>query len=173
MKKDYQRMTEKAQDGSPALITEMIFHELEKLQGQGKRRYYTDSDVLNIVIKYLAELEDKIENGTLVELQNEWISVEERLPETDNENTHTHKVLVYIPQREGTCQHGIFLGKLKEVKADDGSMNFWGLKTEASEWTVWGWSYFEHPIVTHWKPIPTPHKAEAKAKLRELQGYRK
>ena len=68
MKKDYQRMTEKAKDGSPALITEMIFHEFEKLQGQGKRRYYTDSDVLNIVIKYLAELEDKIENGTLVEL---------------------------------------------------------------------------------------------------------
>lgn len=68
MKKDYQRMTEKAKDGSPALITEMIFHELEKLQGQGKRRYYTDSDVLNIVIKYLAELEDKIEQGRLVEL---------------------------------------------------------------------------------------------------------
>lgn len=168
MKKDYQRMTEKAKDGSPALITEMIFHEFEKLQGQGKRRYYTDSDVLNIVIKYLAELEDKIEQGTLVELQNEWISVEERLPETDNENTHN--VLVYIPQREGCCQHGIFLGKLKEVKADDGSGNFWGAKTEASAWTVWGWSYFEHPIVTHWKPIPTPPEAEAR--LRELQGDR-
>ena len=68
MKKDYQRMTEKAKDGSPALITEMIFHEFEKLQGQGKRRYYTDSDVLNIVIKYLAELEDKIEQGRFVEI---------------------------------------------------------------------------------------------------------
>lgn len=67
MNKDYKRWTERAKDGSPALITERIFYELGKLQGQTKKRYFTDSDVLDIVTRYLAEVEDKIENGTLVE----------------------------------------------------------------------------------------------------------
>lgn len=80
---------------------------------------------------------------------NEWISVEDRLPETDNENSHTHDVLVYIPQRDKCRQYGIYLGKLKRIEADDGSRNFWRVPTDASDWTVWGWSYFEHPVVTH------------------------
>ena len=43
----------------------------------------------------------------------EWISVDERLPETDNENRHTFNVLVYIPEREGCRQHGMYLGKIR------------------------------------------------------------
>jgi hypothetical protein len=88
----------------------------------------------------------------------EWISVEDRLPETDNKNTFDYNVLVYIPQREGCRQHGMFLGKIKKVEGDDGKGNFWGIKTEPCEWTVWGWRYFEHPVVTHWMPLPTPPK---------------
>lgn len=68
MNKNYNRWTERAKDGSPALITERIFYELGKLQGQIKKRYFTDSDVLDIVTRYLCDLEDKIENGTLIEL---------------------------------------------------------------------------------------------------------
>lgn len=69
MKKDYQRMTERAKDGSPVLITERIFYEIIKSQGQGKKQYFAkDSDVLDIVTRYLAELEDKIEQGRMVEL---------------------------------------------------------------------------------------------------------
>ena len=67
--KDYKRWTERAKDGSPALISERIFYEIVKSQGQGRKHYFADNgDVLDIVTRYIAELEDKIENGTLVEL---------------------------------------------------------------------------------------------------------
>ena len=67
--KDYKRWTERAKDGSPALISERIFYEIVKSQGQGRKHYFADNgDVLDIVTRYLAELEDKIENGTLVEI---------------------------------------------------------------------------------------------------------
>ena len=98
-----------------------------------------------------------------------WISIEERLPETDNKNTHDFDVLVYVPKRDGCRQHGVYIGKLSHVNADDGTGNFWGIKTEACEWTVWGWSYFEHPVVTHWKPLP-PLPIQAEAHLAELKG---
>ena len=89
-----------------------------------------------------------------MDLGNEWISVEERLPETDGENSHNFDVLVYVPQREGCNQHGIYIGKLHDIPKEDGSGNFWGCATPGSEWTLWGWSYFEKPIVTHWMPLP-------------------
>ena len=101
-----------------------------------------------------------------------WISIEERLPETDNKNTHDFDVLVYVPKRDGCRQHGVYLGKLSHVNADDGTGNFWGIKTEACEWIVWGWSYFEHPVVTHWKPLP-PLPIQAEARLAELKGEEK
>lgn len=85
---------------------------------------------------------------------NEWISVKDRLPETDNESSDTYDVLVYIPQREGIRQYGIHIGQLKRIEADDGRRNFWGIPCKESDWTVWGWSYFEHPVVTHWMPLP-------------------
>lgn len=85
----------------------------------------------------------------------EWISVKDRLPETDGEGTHKYDVLVYIPKRDGVNQHGIYIGKLLEVEPDrDGSGNFWGIPTPGSDWTVWGWGYLEEPVVTHWMPLP-------------------
>lgn len=115
----------------------------------------------------------KAENAALRERLEEavggWISIEERLPETDNKKTHDFDVLVYVPKRDGCRQHGVYLGKLSHVNADDGTGNFWGIKTEACEWTVWGWSYFEHPVVTHWKPLP-PLPIQAEARLTELKG---
>lgn len=84
----------------------------------------------------------------------EWISVKDRLPDADG------KVLVFIPQREGCLQNGMYLGELKPIKANDGSGNFFNIPIEASEWTVWGFSYFEHPIVTHWMPLPELPKGE-------------
>lgn len=85
-----------------------------------------------------------------------WVPVTERLPETDGENTHAHDVLVYIPKRDGCNQHGIYVGKVRHIPPDDGRGNFWGIKTEASDWTVWGWGYLETPVVTHWMPLPEP-----------------
>ena len=90
--------------------------------------------------------------------KSEWISVDERLPETDNENRYTFNVLVFIPERKGCRQHGMYLGKLRRVKASDGKDNFWNIQTQECEWTVWGWSYFEHPVVTHWMPLPEAPK---------------
>lgn len=84
-----------------------------------------------------------------------WISVNDRLPETDGESSHKYDVLVYIPKRDGTAQHGIYIGKLLKVEPDtNGSGNFWRYPTPGSPWTVWGWSYFEKPIITHWMPLP-------------------
>lgn len=122
----------------------------------------TDKKCCEIMKDRLAELEDKIEDGTLVE-QNEWISVKEKLPNYDE------KVLVYVPKRDGCSQNGIFTANYKPIKADDGSGNFWRAPTKACEWTVWSWSYFEHPVVTHWIPFPIP-PTKAEAKLKELQG---
>ena len=78
-----------------------------------------------------------------------WISVKERMPEKGE------KVLLYIPEREGCKQHGMYLGAAGEVEADQkGEHNFWGLPVYASDWIITGWSYFEEPIVTHWMPMP-------------------
>lgn len=89
----------------------------------------------------------------------EWISVKDKLPETDGNNDHTHDVLVYIPKRDGIKQYGIYLGKLRKVAPDlDGSANFWGIPTPGSEWTVWAWGYLEEPVVTHWMPLPEAPK---------------
>lgn len=119
-------------------------------------------------IKRLQE-ENAALRSRLEEAVGGWISIEERLPETDNKNTHDFDVLVYVPKRDGCRQHGVYLGKLSHVNADDGTGNFWGIKTEACEWTVWGWSYFEHPVVTHWKPLP-PLPIQAESRLSELKG---
>lgn len=88
-----------------------------------------------------------------------WVSVKDKLPEM-NEEGYTDNVLVYIPKREGCRQHGIFIGKKQFVKGSDGSDNFFGIKTEDCEWLVWSWGYFEHPIVTHWMPLPAPPEKE-------------
>jgi hypothetical protein len=84
-----------------------------------------------------------------------WIPVSERLPETDETNSHKFDVLVYVPKRDGCHQSGYFIGKLHKVEADNtGNTNFWGVKTPGSEWTLWGWSYFEKPIPSHWMSLP-------------------
>lgn len=125
---------------------------------------------------YFAYKKLKAENAELrARLEKEgggWISVEEHLPETDNKNTHDFDVLVYVPKRDGCNQNGVYIGKLSHVNSDDGTGNFWGIRTESCDWTVWGWSYFEHPIVTHWKPLPAL-PIEAEARLAELKGEEK
>lgn len=133
---------------------------MEKLTEQPIKKKIRNFITLNSVTKdeirqEYNEIFDKLKE---YEDKQEWISVEDGLPETDNKNTFDYNVLVYIPKREGCRQNGIYLGKLKSVKGDDGKGNFWRIKTEPCEWTVWGWSYFEHPVVTHWMPLPQPPK---------------
>ena len=89
-----------------------------------------------------------------------WISVKDRVPEKHLINDHEADVLLYIPKRDECRQHGIYLGFLREtpMPPDDGSGNFWGRPCPGSDWTVWGRSHFEEPIVTHWMPLPEPPK---------------
>lgn len=114
----------------------------------GYKEYLTD-EAIDIAIKAIE--------------QTTWIPVSERLPETDNENSmNKYNVLLWVanktyPEREPQ----IYLGKLRQVKGDDGSGNFWGIKTEPCEWTIWGWSYFNEPEVIAWMPLPQPYKAES------------
>jgi hypothetical protein len=78
-----------------------------------------------------------------------WISVKEKMP------SKGEKVLLYIPEREGCKQHGMYLAEIEKVEADPkGEHNLWGLPTPGSNWSIDGWSYFEEPIVTHWMPLP-------------------
>lgn len=89
-----------------------------------------------------------------------WIPVEERLPENNHKKGRAGDVLCYVPPRDGCLQNGVYLGKLEHIVADDGSGNFWNLKTPESDWALLGWSYFEQPVVTHWMPLPEPPGVE-------------
>ena len=81
--------------------------------------------------------------------RQDWISVKEKMPQKGE------KVLLYIPERDGCNQHGMYLGEVEKVEADPkGEHNLWGLPTPGSNWSIDGWSYFEEPIVTHWMPLP-------------------
>lgn len=94
--------------------------------------------------------------------QTTWISVSERLPETDNNNTiNNYNVLLWVknkthPEREPQ----IYLGELRHVDADDGSGNFWGIETKPCDWTIWGWCYFNEPEVIAWMPLPPSYQGE-------------
>ena len=89
-----------------------------------------------------------------------WIPVEERLPENNHKKGRAGDVLCYVPPRDGCLQNGVYLGKLEHIVADDGSGNFWNLKTPESDWALLGWSYFEQPVVTRWMPLPEPPEVE-------------
>ena len=92
-----------------------------------------------------------------------WIPVTEQLPESNHKNDHVGDVLCFVPPRDGCYQSGLYLGKLNHIAANDGSRNFWGRPIQASDWTLWGWSYLEKPVVTHWMPLPEPPKMDGDA----------
>lgn len=90
----------------------------------------------------------------------EWIPCSERLPETDNTNeiNEFDVLLVVRPKKHPERTPQVYIGKLRPVEGDDGSGNFWGVKTAPCEWTIWGWSYFQEPEVLAWMPLPKPWK---------------
>ena len=90
-----------------------------------------------------------------IETKYHWISVKDLLPETNDKSNHEYDVLCYVPPRVGCHQSGWYIGKLRKIEKDElGQKNYFGLPTAGSDWTLWGWSYFEEPIVTHWMPLP-------------------
>ena len=134
-----------------------------KLVGDGVRGEWKAETSLNEVYKSMIEALDMAIKALE---QTRWISVSERLPETDNENSiNNYNVLLWVknkshPEREPQ----IYLGKLRHINGDNGNGNFWGIETKPCDWTIWGWSYFNEPEVVAWMPLPQPYKTKKEAK---------
>lgn len=88
--------------------------------------------------------------------ENKWISVNDALPPFDQ------KVLAFVKNKDPNGRFnpdGIYVAELKDkipVPDPKGEKNVWGIPGYDSEWTVWSWSYFSEPCVTHWMPLPEP-----------------
>ena len=106
---------------------------------------------------------ERLEQLPSAQPEQRWIPCSERLPETDNKNSiNNYNVLLWVkdkshPEREPQ----IYLGKLRHIDGDDGSGNFWGVKTQPCDWTIWEWCYFNEPEVIAWMPLPEPYKTES------------
>lgn len=79
----------------------------------------------------------------------EWISVNDRLPDDEQE------VLVIA---NGWGERLVYVGSHKRVEAQKSWLT--GITNKSSEWLLWGWSYLKEPMVTHWMPLPQPPKGE-------------
>ena len=103
---------------------------------------------------------EKVRKALSADRPQEWIPCSERLPETDNTNKiNEFDVLLAVrPKKHPEETPQVYIGKLRPVKGDDGSGNFWGVKIAPCEWTIWGWSYFQEPEVLAWMPLPKPWK---------------
>lgn len=127
---------------------------------QLKSAYYGGDETWGKVLQFIEELQIKNDSS------RKWISVEEKLPAMNKEHPHECDVLVYVPKREGIYQHGIRIGARGKVAGDPkGKDNFWGIPTQDCDWDIRGWSYFEHPVVTHWMPLPKAPIAEEEKKI--------
>ena len=91
-----------------------------------------------------------------LERDSDWISVKDRLPAFDQ------RVLAFVTNKDPERRFnrdGVYIAELKDKipKHDpEGKKNMWGIPGFDSEWTVWAWSYFSEPCVTHWMPLPLP-----------------
>ena len=95
--------------------------------------------------------------------KNKWISVEERLPD------FMHLVLAWVKNKDPKGRFnkdGVYVARLEDKIPQhdpEGKRNFWGIPGYDSEWTVYAWSYFTEPEVTHWMPLPEPPEEENNA----------
>ena len=87
-----------------------------------------------------------VQNGVTVQ---EWISVNDRLPDDEQE------VLVIAHGWDGRL---VYVGSHKRVEAQKSWLT--GITNKSSEWLLWGWSYLKEPMVTYWMPLPEPPKGE-------------
>lgn len=92
---------------------------------------------------------DKILDSLPAASVPQWISVKDRLPETEQE------VLVIS---RGWGDRLLYVGQYKKMEAQTSPLT--GITSKESDWLLWGWSYLKKPQVTHWMPLPDPPKGE-------------
>lgn len=106
-----------------------------------------DIELNNDALAYIQQLEQR-----LVEVNKtspRWISVNERLPEQDQD------VLLIA---HGWSHRTIYIGRLHHMEATTSWLT--GITSKDSEWSISGWSYLRTPEVTHWMEMPEPPKEE-------------
>ena len=102
------------------------------------------------------DLQQDYDDGYADGQRDRWISVKDCLPAFDQ------RVLAFVTNKDPKSRFnpdGVYVAELKDKipKHDtEGKNNFWGIPGYDSEWTVWAWSYFSEPCVTHWMPLPEP-----------------
>lgn len=130
--------------------------EVMRLAESGKLLSGSFGERAKDIIKAIPTIEERKEG--------KWIPCSERLPETDNTNEiNEFDVLLAVrPKKHPERTPQVYIGKLRPVEGDDGSGNFWGVKTAPCEWTIWGWSYFQEPEVLAWMPLPKPWKGASR-----------
>lgn len=140
-----------------------IIENEKKCVNRANKNDYCNRDCYNCeLVKTDREILTALDMAIQALEQTQWIPVNKKLPKTDNKNDiNSFNVLLWVknkthPEKEAQ----IYLGKLRHVDGDDGSRNFWGIKTEPCEWTIWGWSYFNEPEVIAWMPLPESYKGE-------------
>ena len=131
------------------IYREDAIDEMERIMADHPLQGYEDELLLINAIKSLPS----------ADRPQEWIPCSERLPETDNKNdiNEYDVVLLVRAKRHPERTPQVYIGKLRHVEGDDGSGNFWGIKTKPCDWTIWGWSYFQEPEVIAWMPLPKPY----------------
>ena len=93
---------------------------------------------------------------------SEWISVKDRVPEFNQ------KVLAFVKNKDPQGRFnrdGVYVAMLEDkvpTPDPEGKKNFWGIPGYDSEWSIYGWSYFTEPDVTHWMPLPEPPKEDGR-----------
>lgn len=97
---------------------------------------------------YIQQLEDQFRD--LTKMVPKWISVEERLPQLDQE------VLLIA---HGWKSRILYIGCLHHIDAQKSWLT--GITSKESDWLIHGWSYLREPVVTHWMLLPEPPKEDA------------
>ena len=138
----------------------MISELVEKLRVEAKSMGKYGTDYMATLLTRSADTIEMLSEKVRADRPQEWIPCSERLPETDNTNViNEFDVLLAVrPKKHPERTPQVYIGKLRPVEGDDGSGNFWGVKTASCEWTIWGWSYFQEPEVLAWMPLPKPWK---------------
>lgn len=114
------------------------------LSGKLRGVTYEDGKIIDVHIR---DTDDVVK--VFVPVRQEWISVDDRLPDDDQE------VLVIAHGWDGRL---VYVGSHKRVEAQKSRLT--GITNKSSEWSLLGWSYLKEPMVTHWMQLPPPPKGE-------------